>query len=1075
MNRALSGTRRSGSRSVVAFLACAALGLAAPAALAVPGLEQASASVLAPATAPGAYAYADGAATSPTSCPQTTVASEQCTLTQALLNVTAGGDVLLATSGKSGPYYGNFAVRTAGTTAALPVTIEPAAGVTAPVINSDASGAVPCPTGACEGAPLTIAAGVFAQVQSLTITDGDDKDPNGGGGIEDFGTLGLTGATISDCQAQVGGAIAVGNGAALTVSDSDFTHDQSTYFGGAIDSGSVIEGVTDTGDVTVAGSTFTFDQSQRGGAIDSGDLGTGTLTVTDSVFDHDSATSHGGAIDTGDAGSGTATVTGATFAQDSAPNGAAIDNGDADGQGTLTVRQSTFSYDSATNGGAIDNGARGNGTVTITSSTFYADQATSDGSVIDNGGAGGAGSVVILDSTIDASRDRPAIDQEAGSVDIAGSIVTGSQTSCPHKLSDDGYNLITNATANCGFSASNGDLVGVSPDLGPLASNGGPTRSLAPARTSPVLERIPSPAVANLSDGNSVAICPLPDQRGTKRGEAYGCAIGSVDPENGVPVVTSLGSTLGPAAGGGILAINGGNFAAGAAVSFGPLRATHVDVVSPTLIKVRIPALPGSDSAMSFNVRVTNKSGLASPYRAAQAYGYYTANWSANLDGAGHSSYNPAATAITPSLVASLKPVWQWQPASPPKGDTGKAVQDASPIVYKGVSYVGLQDGYLNAVSEQTGKELWKKPPFLGVERGRTCPGGTRGITSTATVADDPVTGRPVVYVNAPDGYLYALNAATGAVLWRSVVGIPSTAVSNYYAWGSPTVANGKVYIGIASRCGIPLVQAGVLSFSQKTGKRAAYWESLPANVVGGSVSSSVAVLPNGDVAAATGHSAGNNQVRDAESIVILNGTTLKLLGSWMVPGGQASGFDFDGSPTVFTAYPNGVETTMIGVCDEDGIYYALRVNDMNAGPLWQYQLGAAFTGAGPGGCDSAAIWNGQDLIVGGGSAVMIDGTSYSGSVQALDPTTGQPAWQTGLDGTVVGSPAQDAGGVVAAPVLSPGGDAGVYLLDASDGTILRFISTAPSGVFAQPVFDGQSLLIADESATLPLTEYKAP
>jgi len=79
------------------------------------------------------------------------------------------------------------------------------------------------------------------------------------------------------------------------------------------------------------------------------------------------------------------------------------------------------------------------------------------------------------------------------------------------------------------------------------------------------------------------------------------------------------------------------------------------------------------------------------------------------------------------------------------------------------------------------------------------------------------------------------------------------------------------------------------------------------------------------------------------------------------------------------------------------------------------------------------------------------------------------------FDLCTAGSPAQDAGGVVAAPVLSPGGDAGVYLLDASDGTILRFISTAPSGVFAQPVFDGQSLLIADESATLPLTEYKAP
>ena len=61
---------------------------------------------------------------------------------------------------------------------------------------------------------------------------------------------------------------------------------------------------------------------------------------------------------------------------------------------------------------------------------------------------------------------------------------------------------------------------------------------------------------------------------------------------------------------------------------------------------------------------------------------------------------------------------------------------------------------------------------------GWTTPKGTdpcgpkgQGIISTATVADDPVTGTPTVYVNSPDGNLYALNAATGAVVWQRTGG----------------------------------------------------------------------------------------------------------------------------------------------------------------------------------------------------------------------------------------------------------------------------------------------------------------
>jgi outer membrane protein assembly factor BamB len=1037
----------------------------------IPGAGQALGSVPRPAdSVVTEYAYPDGAATSPSACPQTATAADECTLTQALGLIPAGGSVLLA---NNGPYYGNFSVSTTGTSAAAPVTIAPASGVSAPVLNGDASGAVPCPTGACEGPVLTVNSGVFATVQSVEITGGDNKGTQGGGGIDDLGALSVTGVTIKDCTAQVGGAITVGNAASLTVTSSSFTGDTATYFGGAIDSGSVIGTVTGTGTVTVTGSTFTDDSSARGGAIDSGDVGTGTLTVADSTFTDDSSAAHGGAIDSGDAGKGTLTVTDSTFSDDSSTNGGAIDDADSGGTAALTVTGSTFTHDSATDGGAIDNAERGTGDVTVRTSTFNADSATAQGSAVDSGDAAGTGTFLMLNSTIDGNLGRPAIAQESGSVQVAGSILAGSMASCTGSIGDDGYNLLSSASSNCGFTAAD-DLIGVNPRLGSLARNGGPTMTMAPSSTSPALEQVPNPAVANVSPGGkAVALCPIADQSGSKSDEAYGCAIGSVDPASGVPVVTSLSSFLGPAAGGNSLTVHGGNFATGATVRFGTVAATHTTVVSATLIDVTVPALPDSDSGLTVNVTVTNPSGLTSPFRTLAGYGYYTADWSAYLDGAAHSSYNPGATSIAPRSLSNLQPIWQWTP--PRTTNSGASFDLASPIVSDGVIYVGLEDGYMYAVSEATRQILWSD--FLGIEAPTSCEGGTLGITSTAAVADDPVTHKPTVYVNGPDGYLYALNAATGATEWKSLVGIPGSLTGgpdNYYAWGSPTVANGKVYIGISSNCDLPLVRAGILEIDQSTGKRLGYWDSLPPNVVGGSVWSSVAALPNGDVAVSTGNSVGNDQIPNAESIVVLNGTTLKLLGAFMIPSSQAIGdSDFGGSPTVFTAYPNGVATTMVGACNKDGIYYAVRAYDVDAGPLWELRIGVPTTGPEANECDSAAIWNGKYLIQGGGSYVTIDGKQYNGSVQALNPTTGKPVWRTGLPGWIVGSVSEDGAGVIAAATYySPLGEPGIYLLNASNGKILDYISTQPRGDFAQPVFDGNDLLIGDESSALPLTEY---
>ena len=82
-------------------------------------------------------------------------------------------------------------------------------------------------------------------------------------------------------------------------------------------------------------------------------------------------------------------------------------------------------------------------------------------------------------------------------------------TSQGFNYSDDGSCTLTQATDHTSAP---------SPQLGPLASNGGPTQTLLPAATSPLLDTFPP------------AACPLPiDPRGAPRPHHDACDIGAVE------------------------------------------------------------------------------------------------------------------------------------------------------------------------------------------------------------------------------------------------------------------------------------------------------------------------------------------------------------------------------------------------------------------------------------------------------------------------------------------------------------------------------------------------------------------
>ena len=441
-----------------------------------------------------------------------------------------------------------------------------------------------------------------------------------------------------------------------------------------------------------------------------------------------------------------------------------------------------------------------------------------------------------------------------------------------------------------------------------------------------------------------------------------------------------------------------------------------------------------------------------------------SSDWPAYLQGPAHSSYNASAVAITPGNTLSLTQNWKWAPPPAPAGETNRLL--ASPTVANGFVYIGADDGDFYDVDEATGTTVWSA--FLGLDKrptGGKCGSVAQGIIATAAVADDPVSGTAIVFVNSGDGHLYALNATTGAVVWKALVDTPSKTVQSYYSWGSPLVANGDVYVGISSNCDTPLVQGGLVSFNQSTGVQVARWLDTPAGQAGGSIWSSPVLLSNGDIVVTTGNGYPNSgQPLYNESIVSLDPNTLAVLDAWQVPVAQRTqDSDFGASPTAWTATLNGIPTPMVGACNKNGIFYAFAQGALSAGPVWQTRITVPYKG-GATECDSAAVWDGNQLIIGGGDATTINEVAYPGSVQALDPATGAPLWQTGLSGMIVGTPTEDGGGVVAAQTWqSTYNDLGVYLLNATSGAIVGFVRTN-AAVFGQAVFADNDLFVATGS-----------
>ncbi|WP_218940271.1 PQQ-dependent dehydrogenase, methanol/ethanol family [Denitrobaculum tricleocarpae] len=141
---------------------------------------------------------------------------------------------------------------------------------------------------------------------------------------------------------------------------------------------------------------------------------------------------------------------------------------------------------------------------------------------------------------------------------------------------------------------------------------------------------------------------------------------------------------------------------------------------------------------------------------------------------------------------------------------------EATPIVVDGVMYVTASWSIVHALDAVTGEELWVYDPEVPREfafKG-CCDVVNRGVALYE--------GK--VFVGAYDGFLHAIDAATGKRLWKTDT-IENREMS-YTITGAPRVINGKVIIGNGgAEFG---VRGYVSAYDAKTGDQAWRWYVVP-------------------------------------------------------------------------------------------------------------------------------------------------------------------------------------------------------------------------------------------------------
>ncbi len=164
---------------------------------------------------------------------------------------------------------------------------------------------------------------------------------------------------------------------------------------------------------------------------------------------------------------------------------------------------------------------------------------------------------------------------------------------------------------------------------------------------------------------------------------------------------------------------------------------------------------------------------------------------------------SPLETVLTPDNAATLAVKWHFDVRAISTGDLNAVT--STPTVGFGLVYVTSWNGTVYAVREENGEVVWTYD---------LAPAFPLGTQSSATLTAD---GRLVV--GDAGATVHCLAARTGRLLWKRSLSTPfEGAPPTDHHWGSPTVANNRVFVGIASHADSPCTRGRLVGLDLDTG-----------------------------------------------------------------------------------------------------------------------------------------------------------------------------------------------------------------------------------------------------------------
>jgi outer membrane protein assembly factor BamB len=401
-------------------------------------------------------------------------------------------------------------------------------------------------------------------------------------------------------------------------------------------------------------------------------------------------------------------------------------------------------------------------------------------------------------------------------------------------------------------------------------------------------------------------------------------------------------------------------------------------------------------------------------------------DWSTWGNGTLRSNENVLEKTVSPSNVASLTQKWSVS--------LGRQI-NASPILAHNIDvngtpttllYTGTEDGNVYAVST-SGAIVWTRSlPTVAINCTEMYTNGVHGV-SASPVYDAT---RHRIYVVSGNGYLYALDAATGGVIPGWPIQL-TTIPTHEVVWDAPALVGNNLYVGIASHCDSQPYKGRIIDVDPDTHAIAHtfYTMGSATGPDGGGIWGwgGVSIDPrDNDVYAATGNSFAtpeNSPYADG----VLRLTSALAVKSYYTPTPLIGDDDFGTSPVLFQK--EGCPP-QLAVIQKNGSLFLFDRDSIASGPRQRVAFGvpeligvASYSTATQmlyvvngapsdykqgvaafrfdANCKLALAWNTFLPITGSAAPVIANGVVYvSGGlatkIYALNATTGAKLWDSG-------------------------------------------------------------------------------